>query len=168
MENPSDFTLAVVSDADAISLFRLVNTAYIVESGNDGVAFKNCERYVNIAEVHELLRESVVIKAVDKTSGTLLGMIAYQITPGGSCYFGPFAVAPEAQGRGIGRSLRNHVEKVGRQAGCTHLEITVVNVRDDILPMYRKDGFVEVGTGPFPDPWKVTRPVHFLVMHKKL
>lgn len=164
----NNIALSSAGPADAEAVFRLINVAYAVETGDSGVGFKRCERFVHVDEVSSMLQECTITKATDSQTGELLGVIAFKLFPGSHLYFGPFAVAPNAQGKGVGRLLRNHVESLARANDCKYLEIKVINVRDDILPMYRRDGFVEVGTQPYTEEWKVTRPVHFLVLHKAL
>ena len=59
-------------------------------------------------------------------------------------------------------------EDLCRQAGCTHMELLVVNLRTELPPYYRQLGYVEAGTRPFPDPETTTQPCHFVVMCKEL
>lgn len=83
-------------------------------------------------------------------------------------YFGPFAVAPRYKGQGYGRILLDEVERLSRQKGLTEIEISVVNHRSDLFPMYEKLGYEYCGECPYPKPEILTRPAHFIIMRRKL
>lgn len=166
MSAPTPVRIVPATPADAPALFALVNAAYMVESGDDGVAFKNSLRFVSLAEAEDMLRHTQVASAVDE-GGALLGCISYA-PANDAMYFGPLAVSPAAQGRGVASALMGHVERAARHAGLGFLEITVVNWRTDVLPMYAARGFVVVGEAPFPEPSRLTRPSHFFVMRRPL
>jgi hypothetical protein len=53
-----------------------------------------------------------------------------------------------------------------RNAGCREMELEVVNLRTELPPFYRKFGYLETGTRPFPDVEKSKLPCHFIVMSK--
>lgn len=82
-------------------------------------------------------------------------------------YFGLLAVDPAHKRRGFGRQLIDAVEVRFREAGCTHADIRVVNLRAELPPIYRKLGYVETGTEPFEDP-RAHQPCHFIRMSKAL
>jgi hypothetical protein len=48
------------------------------------------------------------------------------------------------------------------------VDISVVDLRTELPPFYRRLGYVETGTAPFPDPAKAKRPCHFILMSKPL
>ena len=47
------------------------------------------------------------------------------------------------------------------------MDIRVVNLRTELLPFYRKLGYVERGTEPVDDP-RALQPFHFILMSKAL
>jgi predicted GNAT family N-acyltransferase len=55
------------------------------------------------------------------------------------------AVAPEAQGRGLGSTILREFARRARAAGATSI---VLNARDDAQRFYQKHGFVVVGPAP--------------------
>ncbi|KAL2264538.1 hypothetical protein VTJ83DRAFT_7048 [Remersonia thermophila] len=67
-------------------------------------------------------------------------------------YFGMFAVSPRSQGRGIGRQVLAQAESHARDVwGASHLEMTVVCGRDELVAWYERRGFRRTGeTRPFP------------------
>ena len=48
------------------------------------------------------------------------------------------------------------------------MDIHIVNLRTELLPYYKKLGYVESGHLPFSDPSLASRPCHFVVMTKLL
>ncbi|MDQ2754233.1 MAG: GNAT family N-acetyltransferase [Actinomycetota bacterium] len=71
---------------------------------------------------------------------------------GGSCYFGMFAVAPAAQGSGIGGGLLAEAERWALERyGAKQMEMTVIRQRQDLIAWYRRRGYQLTGaTAPFP------------------
>jgi GNAT superfamily N-acetyltransferase len=83
-------------------------------------------------------------------------------------YLGLLAVQPDAQGRGYSRVLLAAVEKYCRDAGCNFLDITVVNVREDLFLLYARLGFAASDLLPFPVPERATQQLHLVKMTKPL
>ena len=126
------YKLRAASLADAAALLSLLNEAYEVERGDAGPAFKNTGRYESTAEVEDVLRGSAVTVA-EAACGRLVGAISYSVVDGGEAmYFGPFAVATDVQGQGIGRQLRAHVEEEAAKAGCKRLKVRSVRTRETV------------------------------------
>ena len=55
-------------------------------------------------------------------------------------YFGMLAVAPAAQGRGLGRALIEAAEAHARREGAGAMDIRVVSLRTELFPFYRRFG----------------------------
>ena len=74
------------------------------------------------------------------------------------------------QGEGLGRRLMKAAEDRFRERGCEGIDITVLNLRPELPPIYRRFGYVETGTEEF----KPSRPLrsglecHCIVMSKEL
>lgn len=71
---------------------------------------------------------------------------------GDTCYFGMFAVSPPLQGSGIGSQLINAAEGIAlREWKCKKMEMTVISIRDDLIPWYERRGYRRSGVfKPFP------------------
>ena len=82
--------------------------------------------------------------------------------------FGMLSISPSSQGRGLGRHVIGQIEAYCRRRGCTRIEIVVVNLRTELPPLYRRFGYIETDTKPFPDPAKINQPCHLIVMTKSL
>ena len=83
-------------------------------------------------------------------------------------HFGLLAVEPAKQRLGLGRQLALEAEELARAAGCRIMDIQTVNVRTELPPIYRKMGYVETGTAPFPAEVATKQPCHFVIMSKAL
>ena len=145
-------------EEDAATIARIVNEAYEVER------FFVLGDRTTPDDVVAHMRQGVFLVAAE--GDRLLGSV-YVETDDERGTFGMLAVEPSRQGAGLGRRLIDAAEDHIRQAGGRSVEIQVVNVRTDLLPRYRRLGFVDVGTAPY-----VHRPtirtVHFVVMRKTL
>jgi GNAT superfamily N-acetyltransferase len=145
---------------EAGALARLVNAAFVVER-----FFKRGDRTTPDA-VRRLMDEGTFL-VVDGEGGRPAACVFVR-QDGRRGYFGMLSVDPAAQGRGLGRGLIDAVEARLHAAGCVAVDIHVVNLRTDLPPFYRRIGYVESGTRPFPDPAEATQPCHMVVMTKSL
>ncbi len=66
-------------------------------------------------------------------------------------YLGLLSVDPARQKIGLGRRLVAAAEEFAREMGSHHMDLTVVNLRTELPPFYRKLGYVENGTEPIRD-----------------
>ena len=97
----------------------------------------------------------------------LVGCVYVELR-GERAYFGLLAVDPAWQHCGLGRCLVDESEKHARAAGCRAMDLRIVNLREELLPFYRRLGYVETGTAPFPEEIKSNLPCHFVLMSKPL
>jgi GNAT superfamily N-acetyltransferase len=150
--------IATPEDADALA--PLINDAFSVER-----FFKRGDR-TSPEDVRSLMREGeFLVRDRDDGSPVACVFVKHNGTRG---YFGMLSVAPDVQGRGLGRGIITEVEERLRQVGCEALDIYVVNLRTELPPFYRKLGYVESGTRPFVHPDEATQPCHIIVMTKTL
>ena len=70
----------------------------------------------------------------------------------GEGYFGMFAVRPESQGEGLGSLVLSEAERiVAHEWRCKKLRMTVIDIRDDLIPFYERRGYQRTGIKkPFP------------------
>ena len=65
---------------------------------------------------------------------------------GEAAYFGMFSVRPDLQGRGIGRAMLAEAERIARSDwNCREMQMTVISVRDDLIPWYERNGYRRTG-----------------------
>lgn len=149
---------ALSSDIDAI--VDVTNRAFAVEK-----FFSPVDR-TSRGRIEALFAKGTLLVAVDQ-SGRIAGSV-YVEPRGPVVYIGLLAIEPTWQRRGLGRLLMEASERFGAEAGCTTAELTVVNLRTELPPFYRKLGYHETGTLPFDRDIPVTPACHFIVMSKPL
>jgi len=149
--------------ADVPALARLINAAYQVE------AFFLSAPRVSESELRTMLAEadSLFLVLDGRERGTLAGAVHVELRNDRG-YFGLLSVDPARQGEGLGRVLVEAAEAHCRAAGCSALDIDVVNLRTELPAFYAKFGLLPVSTAPFPDDEKLTQPAHLVVMSKAL
>jgi GNAT superfamily N-acetyltransferase len=147
---------ATASDAEAIA--SLVNRAFLVER-----FFVEGDR-TSLAEISRLLETGRFLLA---ETDRLVACV-YVERRGERGYFGMLSVDPSRQGEGLGRLLVSAAEEQCRREGCNVMEIHVVDLRRELPPLYRRLGYVEVGTEPFPDTERAKQTARFIVMTKPL
>jgi hypothetical protein len=55
-----------------------------------------------------------------------------------------------------------------RELGCRMMDLLIVNVREELPAFYRRLGYDETGTEPFPADVPTRLPCHFIKMSKPL
>ena len=145
--------------ADLAAVTRLINRAHAVEA-----FFVDGER-VDHAEV-AALRERGHFLVLDGDGGELAAAVYVRIDDGRGT-IGLLSVAPDHQGRGLGRRLVAVAEALCAAVGCVDVELAIVNLRQELGPWYRSQGYREIGTAPY-DQRPVKQPCHFVRMQKAL
>jgi GNAT superfamily N-acetyltransferase len=101
--------------------------------------------------------------------GAVTGCVLAKVH-GARGYFGLLSVDPARQGGGRARRLIEAAEAHCRDAGCTVMDINVVNLRDELPAFYRRFGYVETGVEAWPGDAtsRLKRPAHFIRFAKAL
>lgn len=156
----------LATEADFDSVMHLINTAFEVER------FFKAEDRVNTATLREYFNKGVFL--LGEENGQLIGSVFVQMKPATDtrpprAYFGLLSVDPARQKNGIGRRLTAAAEEFARESGAHFMDITVVNLRTELPPIYEKLGYKITGTEPFPaGQMPITQPCHFICMSKEL
>lgn len=175
----ADVELRVATVDDVPALVALINDAFVVES-----AFK-LDKFAKRTEKNEIRGNimsdhSQMMAAVDRASGAVVGsglfmpLCRYIEAP--EAYVGMIAVASEMQGRGLGGLIIEGIEAWAREAGRTHINLKLVNLRAEaLIGWYGARGYVEQRREPWPEPGrsKLIRPefrdtIGFVHMRKEL
>lgn len=153
----------VATSADIPELTRVINAAYRVED-----FFIDGDR-TSIPELQAMMaRPMAAFLALDTTGGPGLAAAVYLELRGRSLYFGMLSVDPARQKQGHSRRLIDAIEARAQEAGCTSLEIEVVNLREELPAFYERLGFVVTGEKPFHTADKLKRSAHMVLMRKPL
>lgn len=141
------YRLAKPEDTSAI--IEVVNAAFAVEDFFEGTR-------TDPERIEKLQSEGQFLVGEDE-HGRIVAAI-YAQERGERGYLGMLAVDPTQQGRGMGRPMMEAGEAFLRQLGCKYADITVLNLRPELMPIYAKWGYVEVGTEPFLSSWREMKP----------
>jgi GNAT superfamily N-acetyltransferase len=157
------------SHEDAEGVARVINAAFVVER----VAFDgdrtNPENVRGLMDKGTfLVAEAADAKAAYGVSKEFIGCVYVERRRNRS-YLGLLSVAPELQGKGLGRRLVNAAEEYSRKTGCRAMDLRIISPRvGDLLPFYKHLGYVEAGTAPFASDVHAKVPCHYLLMTKTL
>lgn len=148
---------------DVPLIVSVVNRAYRVE--DDFIVGKRIKAETVEAALARPDRHVIVAEA--DPGARLDGAVLIEIR-GAHGYFGPLAVDPDSQGRGIGRKLVEAAADYCRERGCRQLDIDVLDVRPELLAVYEGMGFTRGVTAAYPYPEKLRRPAHLILMSRPL
>ena len=110
------------------------------------------------------------ILLAEDSSGQLLACVSTEVH-GVRGYLGQLAVDPAHQGKGLGHLMVKAAEEHLRTEGCEAVDITVLSMRPELLPLYRRFGYVETGVVENFRPVRQLAPgvqVHGIKMSKTL
>jgi ribosomal protein S18 acetylase RimI-like enzyme len=147
--------------ADIPRLVELINAAYSIEEFLEGTR-------TDLEALTAALEKGSIL-VLEEDGGSLLGSI-YAELRGTRGYLGMLAVDPERQGQGLARRLMESAEAHFRALGCRAIDILVLSLRPELLPLYRRLGFVETGTEEFsyPRSFRAGVKCHCIAMSKPL
>jgi GNAT superfamily N-acetyltransferase len=149
-------TVRVAGAHEADEILRVTNAAYRVEK-----FFIDTDRL----DPEQLGR--LLLKGVFLVTDGMAGCIYVELR-GERAYFGPLSVDPARQGLGTGKLLVKAAEDYARAHGCHHMDMRIVNLREELPAFYRKLGYGETGTEPFPETEPTKLPCHLICMSKEL
>jgi len=162
-DEKSDLGIRVrlVSDVDRPRLIALVNAAFAIETFLEGTRTD--------AECLKAMMDKGEVLVAEDAEGELAACV-YTEARGARGYLGMLAVAPARQCSGLGRLMIAAGEEHLLRRGCEAVDITVLSLRPELPPIYRRLGYVETGTEPFSRPCalKPGAECHGIVMSKKL
>lgn len=160
-QSDSLLRIRLATDADRPRLIPLINSAFSIETFLEGTR-------TDEERLAAMMQKGAILVA-ENGSGRLLGCV-YTEVRGKRGYLGQLAVDPAHQGTGLARRIVAAAEEHLRRQGCEAVEITVLNLRPELPPIYRRFGYVETGTEEFHPsrPLKSGVECHCIVMIKKL
>ncbi len=99
---------------------------------------------------------------------TILGCVNIADRGGGLAYLGLLCVDPDMQAGGIGKRLMAAAETAAREGfAATHIEMTVIDRRAELIAWYRRHGYAPTGERrPFPVP--LDPPLAMVVLGRAL
>jgi GNAT superfamily N-acetyltransferase len=119
--------------------FRALNLAWITKY----FAVEDADRKALDDPENNILRPGGAILMAE-ADGEVVGTCALMKCPDGSYELAKMAVAPSAQGRGVGRALGEAAIARARSLGAPRVELLSNTVLEPALALYRSLGFAEV------------------------
>ncbi len=147
-----DVRLAFVGEAKAIA--ALIERAY---RGDEAARTWTTEADIltgprtTVEEIKALLTDPQSRFVVAARDGALAACALIR-DEGGVGYFGMFAVRPDLQGAGLGRTMLDAAERHARALwSCRAMTMTVISLREDLIAYYERRGYRRTGEQkPFP------------------
>jgi GNAT superfamily N-acetyltransferase len=155
----TDF-IRIAAPADMAKITSVINAAFRIAEG----FFIDGNR-ITQTEVEQLLGKGAFLLA--ETDDNLDGCVYVELR-GERSYLGLLSVDPARQQGGLGSLLMKKAESYCRERGARFMDILIVSLREELPPFYRKRGYVENGTSPFPADVETKVPCHFINMSKQL
>jgi GNAT superfamily N-acetyltransferase len=151
--------IRVADVTEAEGIVNLINDAFRIEE-----FFIDGDR-INLDQALALFPkgEFLVAEGDDAPAGCV-----YLEQRGERAYFGLLSIDPARQRSGLGSRLVVAAEQWGRERGCRFMDLRIVNLREELPAFYRRLGYVEDGTEPFPEDAPTKLPCHFVNMSKVL
>ena len=146
-----------MEDADSIS--HLINGAFRSER------FFSDEDRTNPGEVRDLMKKGTFL--LTEENEELIACV-YLEPRGDRFYLGLLSVERSRQKAGLGSFLMNAAEDYARAHGALAMDLQIVNVRTELPSYYRRFGYTETGTAPFPPHKKTKIPCHLVIYSKNL
>lgn len=155
----------LATEADRARLIPLVNAAFSIETFLEGTRTDE-ERLAATMRKGDILLAEL---AIQDQRGEPVGCI-YTEVRGERGYMGMLAVDHARQGTGLAGLLVRAAEGHLRGQRCVAVDISVLSLRPELLPLYRRFGFVETGREEFAfsRELKPGAECHCIVMSKPL
>jgi GNAT superfamily N-acetyltransferase len=152
--------IRVATIADQPSIVSLTNQAFAIETFLDG------ER-TSALEIEAMFGTGEFLAAI---ANDVLVASVYTEVRGDHGYFGMLSVRESYQGTGLGRTMIQAAEAHCRTKGCKRMELTVLSLRTELPPLYRKFGYRETGRKPFHTTRQIegNQPCELILMSKQL
>ena len=155
--DPQRLRIADVQDVEA--LVRLINSAFLIER-----FFIEGDR-INSEAVERLLGTGQFLVAEDENG---ISACVYIEPRGDRAYLGLLSVDPSRQRSGLGSRLVAAAEDHARMSGLSHMDLRIVNLRQELPEFYSRLGYVVTSTSAFSPDVLTKQPCHFINMSKAL
>jgi ribosomal protein S18 acetylase RimI-like enzyme len=167
------------SDLDLDGILPLVNAAYRGIGAKAGWTSENgivSGTRVDAASIESLLdqQRTVILLMRRETGSRPIGCIVVRLDDDATCELSMFAIHPDEQAAGLGRTLLRAAETYAYRNGARLAELTVVHVRDTLIAWYERHGYRRTGATkafPYHDPslgQPMRNDLHFVVLAKTL
>jgi GNAT superfamily N-acetyltransferase len=151
----STTTFRFATQNDVAAIVALVESAYRGDVSRQGWTTEADMlegQRTDAASVGELIGKPGSCVLLGESATELLACANIERRGDDVAYFGMFSVRPELQGKGIGAAILAEAERIARSDwNCREMYMTVISVRDDLIPWYERRGYRRTGRySPFP------------------
>ena len=160
MQDPASVMIRLATIEDEPSMVSLINQAFAIETFLDG-------QRTSAPEIRAMFATGEFLVAI---ANDVLVASVYTEVRGERGYFGMLSVKASHQGTGLGRAIIEEAEQHCRSKGCKRMELTVLSLRAELPPLYRKFGYNETGRKPFHTARQIegNQPCELILMSKQL
>lgn len=136
---PDDMTISDISPEDAGETLTLQRAAFVQEA-----LIYDTVQMPPLTQTLEELRAELIdnLGCVVRSGHRMIGA-ARARRDGDLLLIGRLAIAPDAQGRGVGTRLLAAVEERGRAVGCREAELFTGSLSEANLRLYEREGYRE-------------------------
>lgn len=144
-----NMSITKATTADIPALNKLINSAYRGEESKKGWTTE--EEILGGIRIDEpglagyFKQNNISILKYTDHNGHILGTVNLEVKKP-ELYLGMFAVSPVSQGKGIGKLLLTEAEAFALKNECSHIAITVISTRIELIAWYERHGYVPTGT----------------------
>lgn len=148
-------TITVATLGDIAGLHALIEGAYRGDSARGGWTHEADllgGQRTDVQALADIIADPRQRLVLARNGQALLGCVAIAGKGAGLGYLGMLTVAPDQQGRGLGRLLIAAAEQMARtQFGARTMEMTVIAQRPELIAWYQRCGYALTGEErPFP------------------
>jgi ribosomal protein S18 acetylase RimI-like enzyme len=163
--------------SDAARITTIVNAAYRAAGGDQGWTNERdllAGDRISQEGVIRMLGRGRILLLRDSADNTILACIHVAVDADGAWHTSMLAVDPQAQTGGLGKTLKQEVERQALASGVSRMRMEVIRQREALIEWHRRRGYEPTGEilpFPYDDPSVGTplRPdLELVVMEKKL
>jgi ribosomal protein S18 acetylase RimI-like enzyme len=166
--------IATIQDIPAIKV--LLNSAYRGESSRKGWTTEADliagDVRTDDNDLKQVMGEEGSIFLLIKSMNDQLQACINIQQHGNKIYLGMFAVQPDLQGKGVGKTMLQAADEYAKSRGCSAIYMSVISVRKELIAWYNRQGFLPTGEmKPFNEDALTgahLQPLQFLMLEKEL
>ncbi len=174
---PEELFTTLANEGDVAAIVTLVNSAYRGTASRRG--WTSEEHLIegprtSPEAILELLNAPESVMLLMRGQSHLNACVHLMKQPAGVTYLGTLSVRPAMQGSLFGRHMLAAGENYAREHfGAKTIEMTVVNLREELIAWYERRGYKRTGEiRPFPDDTRFGNPTRddlkFVVLRREL
>ncbi len=146
---PNELFTTLANEADAPAIVTLVNAAYRGTASRRGWTSEEhliAGSRADVDGILGILRDPDSVILLMRGQSHLNACAHLKKRPGGVIYLGLLTVRPAMQGSQFGRHMLAAAERYSREhLGGKIVEMTVVNLRTELIAWYERRGYVRTG-----------------------